>query len=85
MITDVTCPQFSTAILQRARLKSEGMKLALGKNQSLGFWPNRRPHGSHTPADLSANRLEVRALLLRDGVRGREADFWGVRRLHFNN
>jgi hypothetical protein len=42
MITDVTCPQFSTAILQRARLKSEGIKLALGKNQSLGFWANRR-------------------------------------------
>jgi len=33
MITDVTCPQFSTAILQRARLKSEGIKLALGKTK----------------------------------------------------
>ena len=52
MITDVTCPQFSTAILQRARLKSEGIKLALGKNQSLGLWANRRQSGSN-PAHIS--------------------------------
>jgi len=48
MITEVTCPQFSTAILQRARLKSEGIKLALGKNQSLGLWANRRRAGSNS-------------------------------------
>jgi len=47
MITAVTCPQFSTAILQRARLKNEGIKFAWRENQSLGFRAYCRPLGSN--------------------------------------